>query len=128
MHYIDSTIESQSQTSKSYENIVPAIETAFKRAHNSILGYHLEGPFISTQKPGCHPQDNLTEAQDGWDAFLDMYGGENLTPVKTAARGRSTQAGSEMVKLITVAPELQGVMGSIRRLKDAGFVVSIGHS
>jgi hypothetical protein len=60
-----------------------------------------------------------------------MYGDANLAMTKVDKPGRTGGeggGGNAMVKLITVAPELQGVMGSIRKLKDAGFVVSMGHS
>ena len=65
---------------------------------------------------------------------MEMYGDANLAAAKVNKPGRrsggNVGGGGEnaMVKLITVAPELQGVMGSIRKLKDAGFVVSMGHS
>lgn len=87
-----------------------------------MLGYHLEGPFLSPSKPGCHPPDNVRAAEKGWKSFLEVYGKEALRPeAEVRARDR-------VVKVITLAPEVQGTLAGIEGLKKAGFVVSVGHS
>ena len=72
-----------------------------------ILGIHLEGPFISTAKPGVHP--------------LDYFQIPNLDLI-----GKYLRAGS--VAMVTIAPELPGAIGVIKHLTAMGIVVSLGHS
>ncbi len=72
----------------------------------TILGMHLEGPFISPARRGIHPPMNLLPQGDA----LDRVG-----RLKT-------------LKLITLAPELDGALHAIRALTARGVVVSIGHT
>jgi N-acetylglucosamine-6-phosphate deacetylase len=72
----------------------------------AILGMHLEGPFISPARRGFHPRLTLTPA------------GEALE--------RVTQLIS--LRLITLAPELDGARDAIAALVRRGIVVSLGHS
>ncbi len=72
-----------------------------------ILGYHLEGPFISEQFRGAHPTEKLRLPQ-----------GFN----------HSALVHDVNVKLVTLAPELPGALPLIKALKAAGKIVSIGHS
>lgn len=76
------------------------------------LGAHLEGPFINREKKGCHPEHLV---RDGLDAtFEDFYGGENLL---------------ENATIVTLAPEIPGVMENISTLRQKfNVVVSIGHT
>jgi N-acetylglucosamine-6-phosphate deacetylase len=69
-------------------------------------GIHLEGPFISTQKPGVHPKDAIA-------------------PISVASlKSLVTPA----VKIMTLAPEEKDAQDGIRFLKENGVVVSLGHS
>ncbi|HEX3409858.1 MAG TPA: amidohydrolase family protein [Candidatus Binataceae bacterium] len=72
----------------------------------TILGMHLEGPFISPERRGVHPPFNLLPQ----GAAL-----ERVSQLKT-------------LKLITLAPELDGALEAIRILTTNGVVVSIGHT
>ena len=72
----------------------------------SILGMHLEGPFISPARLGVHPPLNL------------LPQGEALERVSRL----------QTLKLITLAPELEGALDAIRALTARGVVVSIGHT
>ena len=72
----------------------------------TILGMHLEGPFISPVRRGVHPPLNL------------LPQGEALARV---SRLRT-------LKLITLAPELEGALQAIPALTAQGVVVSIGHT
>ncbi|MSV62689.1 MAG: amidohydrolase family protein, partial [Actinobacteria bacterium] len=72
-----------------------------------ILGIHLEGPFISTAKPGVHPLDYFRTPD------LDLI-------------GKYLRAGS--VAMVTIAPELPGAIEVIKHLSAMGIVVSLGHS
>jgi N-acetylglucosamine-6-phosphate deacetylase len=72
-----------------------------------IVGAHLEGPFLSPERPGTHPIGHLREPDvDLLDRLLEP--------------GRVTE--------MTVAPELPGAELVIRRLLERGVVVSAGHT
>jgi N-acetylglucosamine-6-phosphate deacetylase len=72
-----------------------------------VLGAHLEGPFLSPDRPGTHPLEHL-RAPDV--ALLD----------------RLLDAGS--VTEMTLAPELPGADVLVERLRERGVVVSAGHT
>lgn len=73
------------------------------------IGIHLEGPFISHEKPGVHP---LAHLQPPSVNLLDQ--------LWNAAAGQ--------VKLMTVAPELEGAPQMIAAATQRGICVSLGHS
>lgn len=72
-----------------------------------VLGFHLEGPFLSPDRPGAHRVDLL-----------------RLPSVDLA--GRLLSAGP--IGQITIAPELEGALDTIEHLVGSGVVVSLGHS
>jgi N-acetylglucosamine-6-phosphate deacetylase len=72
-----------------------------------LLGAHLEGPFLSPERPGTHP---LEHRRDPDVALLD----------RLLDAGRVTE--------MTLAPELPGAEALIDRLRERGVVVSAGHT
>ncbi|KAI8967293.1 hypothetical protein BDF20DRAFT_908495 [Mycotypha africana] len=80
-----------------------------------ILGAHCEGPFISTEKKGAHNQTVIQNAKDGIDALDKAYGPE-------------LKKGGKAVRIMTVAPEIEGILDVIPQLVDRDITVSIGHS
>jgi N-acetylglucosamine-6-phosphate deacetylase len=74
-----------------------------------VLGIHLEGPFISAKRAGAH--------NTAWIRKPDR-----------AAIDALLEAGSGLVAVLTLAPELDGAMAAIKQLTRAGVLVSIGHS
>jgi N-acetylglucosamine-6-phosphate deacetylase len=72
-----------------------------------VLGAHLEGPFLSADRPGTHPLEHL-RAPDV--ALLD----------------RLLDAGP--VTQMTLAPELSGADVLVERLRERGVAVSAGHT
>jgi N-acetylglucosamine-6-phosphate deacetylase len=75
-----------------------------------ILGANLEGPFVNPRKKGAlGPADRL------------------LTPSIDAFR-RLIEGFEDMVKVITVAPELPGALELIEYCADTGIIVNMGHS
>jgi N-acetylglucosamine-6-phosphate deacetylase len=72
----------------------------------AILGMHLEGPFIAAGRLGAHPRLNLIPRGDALERILAL----------------------RTLKLITLAPELDGALEAIRALTARGVVVSLGHS
>lgn len=80
------------------------------KAGADILGLHLEGPWINPKKKGAIPSDNL--APDG-----------DMVRVKKLINGYES-----MIKIVTLAPELEGIDDVIKFLVSRGIVVSLGHS
>uniref|UniRef100_A0A8D8SFI7 N-acetylglucosamine-6-phosphate deacetylase n=1 Tax=Cacopsylla melanoneura TaxID=428564 RepID=A0A8D8SFI7_9HEMI len=76
----------------------------------TVLGAHVEGPFISPEKKGAHLLSSIVTFDKGFDSILEIYG--NLSSVA----------------IITLAPELPHSMEVIDRLVSEGITVSIGHS
>ncbi len=76
----------------------------------SVPGFHLEGPYISPEKGfrGAHPEKyiRLPDLQE-----FKQY----------------QEAANNMIRLITVAPELDGSISLIRYCTDNDVVVSLGH-
>ncbi|HXW69567.1 MAG TPA: hypothetical protein VEJ88_08140, partial [Dissulfurispiraceae bacterium] len=78
-------------------------------SQSKIIGVHLEGPFLNPFHCG---------ALDA-NAFLEP----------TAYHLQKLIEGFEdIVKIITVAPELKGAAGIIRKIADKGIIPSMGHS
>ena len=73
----------------------------------TVLGLHLEGPFLSPRRHGAHDPALLRD------------------PDGDLAAGWSPDAG---VAMVTIAPELTGALELIRAVTARGVVVSIGHS
>ena len=77
---------------------------------NSILGFHLEGPYISPVDGfrGAHLKKYTRKPN--WQEFLELQ-----------------NAAKNNIKLITVAPELEGAIEFIKKCVENGVVVSLGH-
>ena len=74
-----------------------------------ILGVHLEGPFLSRARPGAHRPD--------W-----------MVPPSAAAVAELLAAGQGVLRLVTLAPEVDGALAAVATLAAAGVLVSVGHS
>ncbi|MEP0866352.1 N-acetylglucosamine-6-phosphate deacetylase [Funiculus sociatus GB2-A5] len=74
-----------------------------------ILGVHLEGPFLNYQKRGAHPAEYLLPLTiDNVKRILGDY--------------------ASIVKVITLAPELDETGEAIEYLRSLGITISLGHS
>lgn len=71
------------------------------------LGLHLEGPFLSLARKGAHPIEAIEQAD------------ERLFEELLACAA---------VRLVTLAPERPGAIERIRRLRERGVLVSLGHT
>ncbi|MDZ8138911.1 MAG: N-acetylglucosamine-6-phosphate deacetylase [Nostoc sp. DedQUE04] len=80
-----------------------------KQAGAKILGVHLEGPFLNYQKRGAHPA-------------------EYLLPLTIDEVKRVLGDYAHVVKVITLAPELDPTGEVIPYLRSLGITVSLGHS
>ncbi|MGA2005586.1 MAG: N-acetylglucosamine-6-phosphate deacetylase [Terriglobales bacterium] len=73
------------------------------------LGIHLEGPFISHARCGVHRPENLLPPRlETFERFWE------------AARGR--------IRILTIAPELEGAIELIKTAAARAVCVSLGHS
>jgi N-acetylglucosamine-6-phosphate deacetylase len=75
----------------------------------TIVGIHLEGPWLSPARCGAHDH---TRMRDPDRAEIDTV----------------LAAGAGAIRMVTVAPELPGSDEAIRRFLDAGVVVAVGHT
>jgi len=78
-------------------------------ADETILGSHLEGPFLDAGHKGAH------------EAAL-------LRPASEDTVARLLEAGRGTIRQITLAPELPGGMDAVARFTDAGVAVAVGHT
>ncbi|MBD2771658.1 N-acetylglucosamine-6-phosphate deacetylase [Iningainema tapete] len=78
-------------------------------SRSSILGVHLEGPFLNYQKRGAHPAEYLLPL--------------TIDEVKRVLGDYAT-----VVKVITLAPELDPTDEVIPYLQSLGITISLGHS
>ncbi|MCX6339236.1 MAG: N-acetylglucosamine-6-phosphate deacetylase [Candidatus Aureabacteria bacterium] len=75
----------------------------------NILGINLEGPYLNPVRRGAHPVNHLRRPnRDELSALLDLAGG--------------------CVKIVTLAPELEGCRELIELLKERAIVPAVGHS
>ncbi len=74
-----------------------------------VLGVHLEGPFLNYQKRGAHPE-------------------QYLLPLTIENIKRVLGDYSQIVKVMTLAPELDSSDRAISYLRDKNIIVSLGHS
>jgi N-acetylglucosamine-6-phosphate deacetylase len=91
----------------------------------TLLGFHAEGPFLNVIKRGAHASPFLLSAPQGTATFEDVYGAENLVDKEDWLMASEGQAVG--VRMITAAPEIDGVMNAIIELTKRGVVFSIGH-
>jgi N-acetylglucosamine-6-phosphate deacetylase len=78
-------------------------------AHRSVLGFHLEGPFISPSFPGAQPAEKIVTPPVGpseWDPILEH----------------------PSLRLVTLAPEIPRGLELATRLLKRGVRVNMGHT
>ncbi|KAI0036148.1 Metallo-dependent hydrolase [Vararia minispora EC-137] len=90
----------------------------------TLLGWHAEGPFIQMAKRGAHAPSFLRSAPSGFKSLDETYGASNLVHSEDWLMNDSALG----VRIITAAPEVDGVLDSVKELTDRGIVFSIGHS
>ena len=73
---------------------------------STVVGIHLEGPFLSRQHAGIHPVELLRAPADGIPSHYD----------------------DPAVRMVTLAPELPGSLELIERLCARGVTVALGHT
>lgn len=100
---------------QSKENILKAMQAVKSYRENMpetgarVLGIHLEGPFIAAAHKGAQPLEYVAVPDA---AVFDEY----------------NQASGNAIKIVTLAPEVDGAAELIRHLTAKGIVSSIGHT
>lgn len=75
----------------------------------TLLGVHLEGPFIATEKMGAQAANHICVPSIAlFDEWQRLSGGQ--------------------IKVVTLAPELPDALTLIKKLKKEGVIVSAGHT
>ena len=74
-----------------------------------VLGVNLEGPFLSTKHAGAQPQEYIINPDT---ALLEQF----------------HNASGERLRIVSVAPEVEGATAFIRWMAQRGIVPSVGHS
>ncbi|MFZ2228195.1 MAG: amidohydrolase family protein [Candidatus Nanopelagicaceae bacterium] len=87
--------------------LIEEVRRSPKDDEAEVIGIHLEGPFLSPEKPGVHPTDFLTRPTQ---ELLGEY----------------LSAGT--VTMVTLAPEIPGALDATKFLAQMGVIVSLGHS
>jgi N-acetylglucosamine-6-phosphate deacetylase len=90
-----------------------AVAAEAKRGQDSaqaeVLGVHLEGPFLNPSRAGALDKASFLPATEyNLQCLLDGF--------------------YDLVKVITIAPEIEGATSLIRQIANKGIVVSLGHS
>lgn len=75
----------------------------------SIAGIHLEGPFLSVD--ACGAQDPTWMCPPDHDSIERLIG-----------------EGNGAVRVVTVAPEIQGGLAAVEQLVGAGVIAAVGHT
>ncbi|XP_059616718.1 N-acetylglucosamine-6-phosphate deacetylase [Phlebotomus argentipes] len=94
-----------------YSQVMPKIgRTAGGAEGATILGIHLEGPFINPSKKGAHPEGCIRDFSNGFDSLLEIYGQ------------------LDNVSIVTLASEKENAKEVIQELCRRGITVSLGHT
>jgi len=102
------------QTWSALDRLADAIENSSRdngarKDRAQPIGIHLEGPFLSHARRGVHPPEDL------------------LLPTLPAFE-RFWQAARGHIRVLTIAPELEGAKEVIAEAARRGVCVSVGHS
>lgn len=95
-----------------FQNALPYLKHSNQKGSASILGAHVEGPFLAPSKKGAHDASNMFIPLT--TTLESIYGPQNL---------------ASSIKIVTLAPELPGALEHIKTLTQKyGIHVSMGHS
>ncbi len=102
------TTNSQDTLLKNFELLAEAMKDP--DLHGSIVGFHLEGPYISPMDGfrGAHPLRYVRNPD--WNEFMELY-----------------EASGGNILQVTLAPELEGAMEFISGCHDKGIIAGLGH-
>jgi len=91
-----------------YAGILDRLAAVRAARPETVLGVHLEGPFLGGA-PGAHPPELLRTADVDWlRALCERYG--------------------DLIRLVTLAPEADPGYAATALLRERGVTVALGHS
>lgn len=97
----------------SYEDMIKAMENiaAYKNKFDksNILGIHLEGPFFDIGKKGAQPEE-----------FIRLPNLKDIENMIELSKGK--------MKMVSLAPELNGALQIIQKLKENNIAVAMAHT
>jgi N-acetylglucosamine-6-phosphate deacetylase len=95
----------------SFESFAQCAKTLARTPHPAIVGFHMEGPYISPEDGprGAHPRQHVLAAS------IDDF-------------SRRQEAAAGQIKLVTLAPEAPGAIELIEHLAGLGIRAAIGHT
>ncbi|MDZ5710690.1 N-acetylglucosamine-6-phosphate deacetylase [Jeotgalibacillus haloalkalitolerans] len=79
------------------------------QGQSELLGIHLEGPFISTEKAGAQPL-------------------EFIIPPSVELFNKWCEASNDLIRVVTLAPETDEGLSFVKELQTRNIIVSLGHS
>lgn len=101
--------QEKDQIKKALKNVAVYCQHLNEAGKAEILGIHLEGPFINSKRAGAQPENQII-APD-LELFKEWQKDSN-----------------QLIKLVTLAPEIENGLELIRYLSATGVIASIGHS
>ncbi|MDO5089087.1 MAG: N-acetylglucosamine-6-phosphate deacetylase [Leptotrichiaceae bacterium] len=90
------------------ERALKLMEEIGDKEEIGVLGLHIEGPYISVERKGIHRPE-----------YIRVLSDEMVQKI--------ADAGSEVTKIITIAPE-KAEIKHLKILKEAGINISVGHT
>lgn len=106
---VTTSVENIERSLSIFADFLPTSPKGEQEGIAEILGVHLEGPFLNAQKRGAHPIEYLLPLTiDNVKRVLGDY--------------------AHVVKVMTLAPELDSTGEVIPYLRSLGITVSLGHS
>ena len=122
-------LTAQTQEKSLYPKLLSLLRPYSPPSSANILGWHAEGPYLQLAKRGAHAPPFLLTAPEGYKSIEKLYGAHNLADGEDwlMDQGLGEGEGVVGVRMLTAAPEVEGVMESISELTKRGIVFSIGH-
>lgn len=93
-------------------HVLPLLKAEANNDRTESLGSHCEGPIISTIKKGCHDEKYFRRPKTKEELYSAFGCEKNL----------------DYIKIITAAPELDGILSLIPEITDRDIIFSIGHT
>jgi len=90
---------------------IRSINEAFIKGtgYAEVLGVNIEGPYINPSKKGAQKEEDIRNASI--DEFIEF-----------------NKASGDLIRIVTIAPEMPGTIDLINWLYEHGVIASIGHS
>ena len=107
--FLGATISAEHSRLLAVANVVKDYVKSQKDDVSELLGIYLEGPFFNPQRSGAHPKRNL-----------------RLPSIDEVREILDTSEG--LIKVVAMAPELDGALNLIAFLVSTGVKVALGHS